>query len=278
MAKALHAAGMTVSGLGSLPTLQAQYLAGYRPTDFRHFGIPADCTLVVYCQCLAIRPEQHLPGLEALCEELLARTPDAPQLRLAYPVTANAFENGPGRQLAESAPAKPHCRREMVAAQALMQLHAIAYLSHSRLLPFIIRHGELYGGDTAEALAPLPGHLAGCLSLAAAHQPLQLPGMGMHKRTLTHADDFAQAVAALLSSEGTFPETIDIPGEAMSLIDYMGAIADHFGVGLEGAENPYSDDYPWGIADRVLSPRRLNATIRFKRRYSFLKWLKTQTV
>lgn len=277
LATAMTAVGFRVLGYGEAPqptadrrpddyrqTAPAAVFDDYRQTDYAAApAVPDDCNLVLYCHDAARHPSRHVPLLDALCRSLAATRTDLNQVHVALLTPASACQTS--ARIRENASLHPHSPRELAAAQAELTLHAWCCQTHTAILPNIFRHGELYGLDT--------GHIAACLRHARAGRPVQLPGLGNQKRTLTHLDDLAAAVATLLKDDFT-PSPINLPGETLTVIDYLLPIADRFGVDLDMTPDCHSDDFPWGVGDCVLSSALFKSEApTFRLCHRFRSWL-----
>ena len=236
--------------------------------DAERAAVPAECSQVLYCHDAAAEPDRHLAGLDALCGALAAtRTADAPsQVHVCLFTPASAFAGGAPRVREEAAP-RPHSLRELVCAQAELALQTWCFRTRTAILPQLFRHGELYGVSA--------GHVAECLRLAQARQPLTLPGLGAQKRTLTHVEDLADAAAALLKKDFA-PSPVNLPGETLAVIDYMSPIADRYGVELAMGRDACSEAFPWGLGDCVLATAVAKAELpAFRPKHRFREWLQT---
>ncbi len=269
LARSLADAGFDVIGLGEAKTSPCAGLAEYRRTDYASFGVPADCNLVLFCHDAALNADRHVPALTALCRELAAQRTDANQVHVCLFTPANACEADKGR-VKEDSPLCPHSIRELAHVQAEMTLHAWCFLSHMAIIPNIFRYGELYA-DLPAGLT-LAGHLSACIRRRRNNEQLESPGLGNQKRTLTHLDDLAVAVAALLKQD-FIPSVINIPGETMAIIDYLILLDNHPEQEMPMVSR-YDDDLPWGVGDRVLSPALFKSELpAFRPKYRFSQWL-----
>ncbi len=233
-------------------------------------SVSDDCHLVLYCHDAAQDAEGHISTLDTLCRSLAETHTSNRQVRVCVFTPANACGESP-RGIRETTPLVPRCRRDFAYAQAEMLLHAWYGMSHTPIIPMIFRHGELYCAPDADH--PLAGHVNACLRKAQNHQPLTIPGLGIQKRTLTHLDDFAAAVASILSND-FLPSVVNIPGETMTIADYMNKICDRYGVEPVLDKYPFDDDLPWGIGDRVLSAALFKSeSTDFRPQHKFITWL-----
>ena len=265
LARSLSAVGFQVIGFGEADDASDDALAEYRLTDYASFGVPEECNLVLYCHDAMEDAARHVVILETLCRELAASRTDANQVHVCVFTPASACESAP--RIRENAAVLPHSLREMACVQAEMTLHAWCFKSHTTIIPQIIRHGELYGIDG--------GHVASCLHRAVSGQNLLIPGLGNQKRTLTHIEDFANAAATLLKDDFP-PSPINIPGENMDVIEYVGPIADHYGLDLLMSIDCFSEELPWGVGDCALSASLFKSEFpSFRLHHSFQKWLAT---
>ena len=272
LSRALSAAGSKVIGLGEAPdpwhrraearrTKQVEY----RQTDYSSFGVPDECNLVLYCHDAAGDTARHGSILERLCGELAATRSDQNQVSVCVFTPSSACVPS-GRTVREDAHLHPHSLRELACVQAEMALHAWYCKSNTVIQPLVFRHGELYGIEG--------GHVAACLRQAHDRpECLLIPGLGNQRRTLTHIDDFADAVATLLKDD-FMPSPINIPGENMDVIEYMGPIADLFGIELGMSPDCFSEDLPRGVGDCALSAALFKSELpAFRPKHSFRQWL-----
>ena len=265
LSRSLSAAGFLVVGLGEAESAPADCLSEYRRTDYASFDVPDECNLVLYCHDAAGDTARHAVILETLCAELAATRADGRQVSVCVFTPSSACEPS-RRTVREDARLHPHSLRELACVQAEMALHAWYCKSHTTILPVVFRHGELYGVAN--------GHVAVCLRQALGRpQCLAIPGFGNPRRTLTHIDDFSDAVASLLKDDLT-PSPINIPGENLEVIEYVGAIADHFGLELGMSRECFSEDLPWGVGDCALSASLFKSEVpAFRLRHRFKSWL-----
>ena len=246
---------VTTPAPATRPSPAASGQVSYRQTDYASFAIPDDCNLVLYCHDATRSPDRHLAALDTLCRTLAATRTGMNQIHVALFTPATACQTS--ARIRENAALQPHTHHDL--------LHAWCFRSRTAILPNLFRHGELYGLST--------GHIAASLRHARSGHPLQLPGLGNQKRTLTHLDDLAAAVATLLKDDFT-PSPINLPGETLTVIDYLLPIADRFGVDLDMTPDCHSDDLPWGIGDCVLSSALFKSEApTFRLRHRFRSWL-----
>ena len=265
LAAAMADVGFQVLGYGEATQPTAHHrLDDYRQTDYAVAPtVPDDCNLVLYCPDAARSPDRHLSVLDTLCRDLAVTRTGINQVHIALFTPATACQTSV--RIRENAALQPHSHHDLLHAQAELLLHAWCFRSRTAILPNIFRHGELYGLDT--------GHIAACLRHARAGRPVQLPGLGNQKRTLTHLDDLAAAVATLLKDDFT-PSPINLPGETLTVIDYLLPIADRFGVDLDMTPDCHSDDFPCGVGDCVLSSALFKSEApTFRLRHRFRSWL-----
>ena len=285
LSSSLSAAGFQVIGLGEAPLSCAPHHLSsaprfsaavpcaearcteveYRQTDYTKFNVPEECNLVLYCHDAAGDTARHGSILERLCGELAATRKDPNQVSVCVFTPSSACEPS-GRTVREDARLHPHSLRELACVQAEMALHAWYCKSNTVILPVVFRHGELYGVEG--------GHVAACLRQAHDRpQYLLRPGLGNQRRTLTHIDDFADAVATLLKDD-FLPSPINIPGENMDVIEYMGPIADLFGLELGMSRDCFSEDLPRGVGDCALSAALFKSEApTFRPKHRFRQWL-----
>ena len=272
MAEALASRGRRVLAFGGSPACpRLAGTADYSGTDYARYDLPPECRLVLFCHDVSIDRERHLQALSALCEHLAAtRSPDA-QVRLCYFSSANIC-NGGSRPISENAAVRPHCLRELAVCQAEMTLRTWACLSRNAIVPNVFRHGELYGG--AEDSPTNAGHVNECLDLARHGRPLEFSGNLNQRRTLVHVEDFAAAVASLLDRD-LIPDLVNVPGERLTVYDYLSAISERYGVELTvGMARRFSENLPLASCDRVLSASLFRSEVDFKPKYKFRPWLK----
>ena len=235
----------------------------------RDITVADGAPVVVYCDDIAADRDGHVRRLTALCEHLAARSV---QTHLVYVSTAAVCNPRRGR-IGETAEVHPHNLREAAAVQAEMLIRAYSCLSRNAIAPLIVRHGELYGDDA------LSGQVASLVAAARAGRPLSHYGSLNQKRTLTHIDDFADAVAAILPLQ-VLPSLINIPGETLSMADVLMTVADRFGVDWQPLSQPPSppdESAPHTSADCVLATALFKSELpEFKLSHRFKTWLRTQ--
>ena len=267
LAHALHGVGFGVVGLGEAAESPCPALLEYRRTDYAAYGIPDDCNLVLFCHDAASHVGRHAAALEALCRELASRRSFDNQVHVCVftPVNACGAEKS---RVHESDALRPHTLRELAFAQAEMTLHAWCSLTRMAILPNVIRHGELYA-DMPDEL-PLAGHVNACLRKVRRNEPLEAPGLGMQRRTLTHLDDFSAMVAILLRQDFV-ASPVNIPGETFSILEYMISL-DRHSSGEMAMGTQHDEDLPWGLGDRVVSAALFRSERKYAPRHRFRKW------
>ena len=238
LADALRSRGRTVTELGASEPL-------------RGFRLPAETNQVLFCHDVSLEREAHQRLLQELCQALDDSCDGERQVCLAYFASANHCRTN-GRPVREDAPPSPQNLRELAVAHCELALRAWNVLSRNSILPVILRYGELYGeADDAPTRA---GHLNECLAAARAGRPVVFGGNLAQRRTLTHVADAAAAAALLLEKE-LLPDIVNLPGEVLTIGEYLDAIAECYQVELKLQARPLSSDenlHPVA-ADRVLS-------------------------
>ena len=288
LAKAMVASGHQVIGYGTRDvkvSFAAQKHAEatalpvaitYKPTDYLHYNLPAECNLVCFCHDVALDRDLHVQALSALCDHLAASHSKDRQVHLAYFSSTNIC-NANGRRISEDSEIYPHCLRDAAVAQAEMLLKTWCSLSDNAISPHIFRYGELYG---EEDCFPTPaGHVNECLTMARQGKSLVFYGNLNQKRTLTHIDDFAAAVVEVLRHDLT-PSRVNIPGEHLMVVDFLMGISGHYGVDWEPTVSRpvvVDENVPFASSDRLLNAAVFKSIVpNFKPKHHFKSWLSNQ--
>ena len=272
LAKAMAAVGHRVTAYGTRETTTC------RKTDYRHFDLSPECNLVFFCHDVAADRDLHVRSLEALCEHLAAIHSVDRQVHLVYFSSTNIC-NANGRRIREDSEIYPHCLRDAAVVQAEMLLKTWCSISRNAIAPHVFRYGELYG--EADAFPTHAGHVNECLALARQGKTLVFYGNLNQARTLTHVDDFASAVAAVLQEDFT-PSRINIPGEKVTVAEFLQKIAEHYGVEWEPTTQRPSvldENVPYLACDRLLNAAVFKSIVPdFKPKHKFANWLAVQPI
>ena len=284
LAKAMAASGHKVIGYGAHEAVVSQHAEAmalpvaitYKLTDYLHYELPADCGLVLFCHDVSLDRELHIKALSALCEHLAASHTGDRQVHLAYFSSTNIC-NANGRRITEDSEIYPHCLRDAAVVQAEMLLKTWCCLSRNAVAPHVFRYGELYGEEDA---FPTPaGHVNECLANARRGRPLVFYGNLNQRRTLTHIDDFADAVASVLR-RGLAPGRVNIPGENLMVVDFLMGISGHYGVDWEPTirrPDAVNENVPFASCDRLLDAAVFKSVVSgFKPKHRFKSWLAKQ--
>ena len=278
LATVMADAGHQVIGYGAADMVALPVAITYKKTDYLHYDLPSDCHLVCFCHDVALDREQHVKALSALCEHLAASHSQDNQVHLAYFSSTNIC-NANGRRIREDSEIYPHCLRDAAVAQAENLLKTWCSLSGNAIAPHVFRYGELYG---EEGRFPTPaGHVNECLAMARQGKSLLFYGNLNQKRTLTHIDDFAAAVAEVLR-RGFTPSRVNIPGEHLMVVDFLMGISGHYGVDWEptASRPPVVDEnVPFASSDRLLNAAVFKSLVPdFKPKHKFANWLSVQPI
>jgi nucleoside-diphosphate-sugar epimerase len=278
LAKAMVAAGYGVMGLGGRNTPALPDAISYTTTDYLHYDLPADCPLVLFCHDVALDRDLHVKALSALCEHLAEIHSQNRQVHLAYFSSTNIC-NANGHRISEESEVFPHCLRDAAVAHAEMIMKTWCSLSRNAISPHIFRYGELYGEEDG---FPTPaGHVNDCLARARQGESLVFYGNLNQKRTLTHIDDFATAVAEVLR-HGLTPSRVNIPGEHLMVVDFLEGISGHYGVDWEPTANRpavVDENVPFASSDRLLNAAVFKSIVPdFKPKHKFANWLQRQPI
>ena len=286
MAKAMAASSHKVIGYGTRETaasMQDEASAPsvaitYKPTDYLHYNLPPKCNLVFFCHDVAADRDLHVQSLSALCEHLAVIHSMDRQVHLVYFSSTNIC-NANGRRIREDSEISPHCLRDAAIVQAEMLLKTWCSLSRNAIAPHVFRYGELYG--ETDAFPTAAGHVNECLSLARQGETLVFYGNLNQARTLTHVDDFAEAVAAVLQEDFT-PSRINIPGEKVTVEEFLEKIAEHYGVEWDPTTQRPSvlnENVPFLSCDRLLNAAVFKSIVpEFKLKHKFANWLHRQPI
>ena len=276
LAKAMAAVGHQVIAYGAQDAMSQSIAMSYHKTDYFHYDLSSECNLVFFCHDVAENRDQHVQSLAALCEHLAAIHSVDRQVHLVYFSSTNIC-NTNGRRIREDSEISPHCLRDAAIVQAEMLLKTWCSLSGNAIAPHVFRYGELYG--ETDAFPTHAGHVNECLALARQGKTLVFYGNLNQARTLTHVDDFASAVAAVLQEDFT-PSRINIPGEKVTVADFLEKIADHYGVEWEPTTQRPSvlnENVPFLASDRLLNAAVFKSIVPdFKPKHKFANWLHRQ--
>ena len=278
LAKALVASGQKVIGYGAHEATAPSVAITYKKTDYRHYDLHPECNLVFFCHDVALDRDMHVQALSALCEHLAASHSKDRQVHLVYFSSTNIC-NANGRRISEDSEIYPHCLRDAAVVQAEMLLKTWCSLSGNAISPHIFRYGELYGEENG---FPTPaGHVNECLTKARQGQSLVFYGNLNQKRTLTHIDDFAEAVVKVLR-QGLTPSRVNIPGEHLLVVDFLMGISGHYGVDWEPTASRPSvvdENVPFASSDRLLNAAVFKSLVPdFKPKHKFTNWLAVQPI
>ena len=272
LTKAMAAVGHRVTAYGTRETTTCH------KTDYRHFDLSPECNLVFFCHDVAADRDLHVRSLEALCEHLAAIHSVDRQVHLVYFSSTNIC-NANGRRIREDSEIYPHCLRDAAVVQAEMLLKTWCSISRNAIAPHVFRYGELYG--EADAFPTHAGHVNECLALARQGKTLVFYGNLNQARTLTHVDDFASAVAAVLQEDFT-PSRINIPGEKVTVAEFLQKIAEHYGVEWEPTTQRPSvlnENVPYLACDRLLNAAVFKSIVPdFKPKHKFANGLAVQPI
>ena len=278
LTKAMAAVGHRVTAYGTGDAAALPVAVTYHQTDYRHFDLSPECNLVFFCHDVAADRDLHVRSLEALCEHLAAIHSVDRQVHLVYFSSTNIC-NANGRRIREDSEIYPHCLRDAAVVQAEMLLKTWCSISRNAIAPHVFRYGELYG--EADAFPTHAGHVNECLALARQGKTLVFYGNLNQARTLTHVDDFASAVAAVLQEDFT-PSRINIPGEKVTVAEFLQKIAEHYGVEWEPTTQRPSvldENVPYLACDRLLNAAVFKSIVPdFKPKHKFANWLAVQPI
>ncbi len=276
LAKALADCGCAVTAYGMADSLVLSDGIACRKTDYLRYDIPESCRLIFFCHDVSQDCELHTKALSTLCEHLASTHAINKQVRLCYCSSANIC-NADGHRITENSEIYPHSLREEAIAHAELLLKAWCCMSRNAVAPHIFRHGELYGD--ADTITTTIGHVNECLSLARQGRDITFYGNLNQLRTLTHIDDFTSAVVAI-ALQDFIPSIINIPGERISVFEYLMAIAERYGVEwIPTAKRPdvIDENNPAPSCDRILSSVVFKSLLPdFKPKHRFKKWLNLQ--
>ena len=234
-------------------------------------SIPDGCNTVLFCHDVSLETERHAAMLDALCRRLAEKHADGNAIHVCLFTPAAVCQ--PSRGIVrEDSPTRPNGRCGVAACHAELLLHAWQEMTSNAIISHIFRYGELYGEPCGKETGL--GHLNAALQLARQSKPIPMRGFGLQKRTLTHIDDFSRAVATVLSEYG-LPRIVNIPGERMTIAQYMNAIAAAFNVDLDyqASKTDFDENLPPYSGDCVLSSSVFRGLVTFKPQYKFMKWL-----
>ena len=278
LAKAMAAVGHRVTAYGTQDAMSQPIAMTYHKMDYRHYDLSPDCNLVFFCHDVAEDRDLHVQSLASLCEHLAAIHSVYRQVHLVYFSSTNIC-NANGRRIREDSEIYPHCLRDAAIVQAEMLLKTWCSLSRNAIAPHVFRYGELYG--ETDAFPTHAGHVNECLALARQGKTLVFYGNLNQARTLTHVDDFAEAVAAVLQEDFT-PPRINIPGEKVTVADFLEKIAEHYGVEWEPTTQRPSvlnENVPFLACDRLLNAAVFKSIVPdFKPKHKFSNWLQRQPI
>ena len=276
LTKSLVASGHEVVALGTADAASLPIPCSYQTTDYLHYNLSSDCNLVFFCHDVASDRDLHIRALSALCEHLADIHSIDRQVHICYFSSTNIC-NANGHRISEDSEIYPHCLRDAAIVQAEMILKTWCSLSRNAVSPHVFRYGELYG--EADAFPTSAGHVNECLTLARQGKTLVFYGNLNQARTLTHIDDFTEAVVAILR-RGLTPSRVNIPGEKVMVVDFLRRISEHYGVEWEPTiQRPaiVNENVPFLACDRLLNAAVFKSFVSdFKPKHKFANWLQRQ--
>ncbi len=267
------AAGYEVYGCGRATKLdeslsRAKYFTG----DYSTWHFPI-CNYDWILLCLDPRDglDLHLKILESLCDHLVNQ---GLKSHLCYPSSFAVCEGNSQRPLEEKASLTPHSELEMTIAAAELYLRMRSCRADGKLLTYILRMGEIYGDEFG--FDDAPGLFNFYLRNAVRGDELPMYGLGLKRRTFTHIADACNFAIQYMKLDFP-PNTMNVPGENMRIVDFLMAIACHYEVETPLASPDENNVYCNRFAgNQVLSRKLATSLINYELKYEFKAWLSQQ--
>ena len=267
--------GYTVSGCGATAALRPEIFTRYEVTDYSALPLPeAKFAWIFYCHDAHDGFAEHLRGVQTLGDTLLKRQRE---YKIAY-LSSGAIYESSAKPLRENARIQPHNQYELAAATAENCLQECCFQSGGKILPYILRCGDIYGSEFGQSSAY--GLIGRYLTAARAGQPLLIPGLGNTSRSLLHVADACEAAIKILTMDFP-PQCVNLPGEKRMIIELALAIADKYHIEADMGANStelremLDDEFSPYAGHRSLSSAFFRKCVDFVPVHKFDTWLKS---
>lgn len=167
--------------------------------------------------------ELNALGLQSLLQSIVQSGPARP--RVIYPSSRLVYRGVEGRAIPEDSPVEA---RTLYAASKLAGEWSLHAYSAAHGVPFCIARIGVPYGNTAGGPVSF-GTVGFFVQAAARSRRVTLYGDGRLRRTFTHVDDLARALALCATHPGLANQVCNIPGEDLSLLDAAEAVAVRYG-------------------------------------------------
>ena len=247
----------------------------YSVTDYLTWHLPVtDYDWIIICLDPAQNSKKYLGSIQGLCNYIESNKITAP---ICYPSSYMICETNSKRAISENVRITPHSEYEMNIAAAELYLTMRSYRTDGLLLSYILRMGELYGQEiTFGYIVATPGLINEYWKNAMAGNSLDMYGLGLKKRTVTHIADACRFAIKYMNLDFA-PRIINVPGERMQVVDFLMAIASHYNVNTSlvspAQNNIFCNRFS---GNQVLSDKLAKALVKYEHRYTFKRWLMQQ--
>ena len=267
--------GYTVYGCGSKKFNTAGILDNYYVTDYSAWKIPdIKFAWLLICHDAQNGFEDHFRVIKNLCESLLQ---EERSINIVY-LSSSLIYDSSSKSIKENYRIVPHNQYEMTIATAENCLHEYSFRSKGKLLPYILRCGDVYG-DLIKGV-PYPSLVSKYFSMVQNMDHLFVPGMGASERTLHHISDVCESSIAFLNSDFP-PRCVNLPGEKISVVEIAVSFSRKYNMEIYMVDSTEVDNEKFGdfytpySGNRWTSSHLFKKVVKFTPRYKFRTWFRT---
>lgn len=225
--------------------------------------IVSDCLFV--CIDPSIGFDKYVKWLRAFCKEIIAKEFWG---RICFLSSGSICRSRCDEPISEDTIVSPRTEMDLSLATAENLLEVMRNNRRNMAEVTVVRIGVPYGNETDADDSLVFVNQA--VKKVIAGETIALPAH-QAKRSFTHISDVCDSIIKVMSLKFC-PELVNIPGEILTIRDFVKAVSESFDVKRESAYGLYNEQ-DFFLGDQHLSNELFNQTVSYSRKYSLKKWL-----
>ena len=225
--------------------------------------IVSDCMFV--CIDPSIGFDKYVKWMRGFCKEIIAKEFWG---RICFLSSGGICRSRCDEPISEDTIVSPRTELDLSLATAENLLEVMRNNRRNLAEVAVVRIGVPYGNETG--VDDYGVFVNQAVKKAISGDSIELP-VHQAKRSFTHISDICDSIIKVMSLKFC-PELVNIPGEVLTIRDFVNVVSESFDVKRESAYGLYNDQ-DFFLGDQHLSDELFNQTVSFSRKYSLEKWL-----
>lgn len=239
------------------------FIDGLEKAAIEPAPIVSDCLFI--CVDPSIGFDKYVKWMRGFCKEIIAKEFWG---RICFLSSGGICRSRCDEPISEDTIVSPRTEMDLSLATAENLLEVMRNNRRNLAEVTVARIGVPYGNETG--IDDLNVFVNQAVKQAIVREAIGLPAH-QAKRSFAHISDICDSIIKVMSLKFC-PELVNIPGEVLTIRDFVNVVSESFDVKRESAYGLYNDQ-DFFLGDQHLSDELFNQTVSYSRKYSLKKWL-----